>query len=271
MSDNITVGTLTYFRAGDGWRCKGARDFAVGPKFCALLDRLATLEAATHPAQASGEPVAIPPRITEALQSLAKGWRIIAAHADYMDGEFSNALDDVKRHIERLHEHPPVRGGDGAEESYWWCDVCSQRVEGRQVTYHEYHDGCGGKVREVTTPTPVPPVVSEAMVTAVARVICRKHADVCGVNEDDAWATYSPDFKDEAREYLHAASEPVSKSYTLPDTVQAIVDAAAAYEKKHGHYQDYRLSLRDDAFPVDKTERAIVVAYRKHAASEVRG
>lgn len=70
---------------------------------------------------------------------------------------------------------------------------------------------------------------------------------------------------------LIAASEPVSKSYTLPDTVQAIVDAAAAYEKKHGHYQDYRLSLRDDAFPVDKTERAIVVAYRKHAASEVRG
>ena len=71
--------------------------------------------------------------------------------------------------------------------------------------------------------------------------------------------------------YLTAASEPVSNAYTLPDTVQAIVDAAAAYEKKHGHYQDYRLSLRDDAFPVDKTERAIVVAYRKHAASEVRG
>ena len=66
-------------------------------------------------------------------------------------------------------------------------------------------------------------------------------------------------------------SEPVSNAYTLPDTVQAIIDAAAAYEKKHGHYQDYRLSLRDDAFPVDKTERAIVVAYRKHAASEVRG
>lgn len=70
---------------------------------------------------------------------------------------------------------------------------------------------------------------------------------------------------------LTAASEPVSVAYRLPDTVQAIVDAAAAYEKKHGHYQDYRLSLRDDAFPVDKTERAIVVAYRKHAASEVRG
>lgn len=89
-------------------------------------------------------------------------------------------------------------------------------------------------------------------------------------NLNDAdYAQYS-----EALEFpaaLTAASEPVSKSYTLPDTVQAIVDAAAAYEKKHGHYQDYRLSLRDDAFPVDKTERAIVVAYRKHAASEVRG
>lgn len=74
-------------------------------------------------------------------------------------------------------------------------------------------------------------------------------------------------YVDALREQL-AASEPVSTAYTLPDTVQAIVDAAAAYEKKHGHWQDYRMSLRDDAFPVDKTERAIVVAYRKHAASE---
>lgn len=62
------------------------------------------------------------------------------------------------------------------------------------------------------------------------------------------------------------SSERVSNAYQLPDTVQAIVDAAAAYEKKHGPWQDYRMSRRDEAFPVDKTERAIIVAYRKHTA-----
>lgn len=61
--------------------------------------------------------------------------------------------------------------------------------------------------------------------------------------------------------------EHVSIAYTLPDTVQAIIDAAAAYEKKHGAWQDYRMSKRDDAFPVDKTERAIIVAYRQYTAA----
>lgn len=61
--------------------------------------------------------------------------------------------------------------------------------------------------------------------------------------------------------------EPVSDAYTLPDTVQAIIDAAAAYEKKHGAWQDYRMSKRDDAFPVDKTERSIIVAYRQYTAA----
>ena len=129
------------------------------------------------------------------------------------------------------------------------------------------------------TPTPAPPVVTEApRFTAYdesygnikdgAWVPYRVVREFDTEAERDAWVAYNPMHRGRLQ---HAASERVSKSYTLPDTVQAIVDAAAAYEKEHGRYQDYRLSLRDNVFPVDKTERAIVVAYRKHAASEVRG
>lgn len=45
MSDEITVGGATYYRAGSGWRLRGARDVAVGPRFCALLDEIAALRA----------------------------------------------------------------------------------------------------------------------------------------------------------------------------------------------------------------------------------
>lgn len=35
-------------------------------------------------------------------------------------------------------------------EEYWWCPQCKSRVEGRDVTYEEYHDGCGGAVVAIT-------------------------------------------------------------------------------------------------------------------------
>lgn len=61
--------------------------------------------------------------------------------------------------------------------------------------------------------------------------------------------------------------EPVRDSYKLPRVVEALIAAAEAYEKKFGHFQDYRLSMRDDAFPTDKVERAVVVAVRQYRAA----
>ncbi len=31
-----------------------------------------------------------------------------------------------------------------ASDSFWWCHRCLTRVECERVTFHEYHDGCGG-------------------------------------------------------------------------------------------------------------------------------
>lgn len=62
-------------------------------------------------------------------------------------------------------------------------------------------------------------------------------------------------------------NEPVSDAYKLPRVVEALIAAAEAYEKKFGHFQDYRLSMCDDAFPTDKVERAVVVAVRQYRAA----
>ena len=122
------------------------------------------------------------------------------------------------------------------------------------------------------TPAPVVPVVTEAQLDSAAAAFYHEQYGAQGGRYELVNPRHRHVWREKARAVLTAAltaaSEPVSNAYELPATVQAIVDAAAAYEKRHGHYQDYRMSLRDDAFPVDKTERAIVVAYRKHAASE---
>jgi hypothetical protein len=41
----VTVAGYRYDRVGSGWRCiVGARSHAVGPRFCAMLDRIWELE-----------------------------------------------------------------------------------------------------------------------------------------------------------------------------------------------------------------------------------
>lgn len=59
MDDLVQVGGATYRRSGGGWIVTGAaRECAVGPKMCAMLDRIAELESAA--------PVA--PVVTEATR-----------------------------------------------------------------------------------------------------------------------------------------------------------------------------------------------------------
>lgn len=204
----VTVGGDRYTRCLGipGWRLTGkARDVAVGPKFCALLDRLATLEAATHPAQASGEPVAWAAKVREVREILSR--RFKDAPRSQL-GTLPNNIEVPTHCVRTLLEllpHPPVRGGEGAEESYWWCDVCSQRVEGRQVTYHEYHDGCGGKVREVTTHSPVLPVVTEAMVEAAAQTLWRCEMHLSGETWENLAPLIQQDYRSVARAVLTAA------------------------------------------------------------------
>lgn len=50
-TDTITVDGTTYYRAGGGWRMRGARDVAVGPRICALLNELAQLREALDAAR----------------------------------------------------------------------------------------------------------------------------------------------------------------------------------------------------------------------------
>lgn len=47
--------------------------------------------------------------------------------------------------------------------------------------------------------------VTDAMVIAAARALCRRHADACETNEQDTWNLYAEDFKEDARRALHAA------------------------------------------------------------------
>jgi len=47
-------------------------------------------------------------RIEKAVSSLGKAWPVLADHAIHIDGEFSNALDDVKRLVELVNEAHPA-------------------------------------------------------------------------------------------------------------------------------------------------------------------
>lgn len=47
---------------------------------------------------------------------------------------------------------------------------------------------------------------TEKQVIAAARVACKLHAKACGVDERDAWALYSDDFKNDAQAILQAAA-----------------------------------------------------------------
>ena len=194
---------------------------------------------------------------------------------DYNHEQAMNALASLLRSHEALRDTPapPVVTEAMAKAALlsWAHHVNANNATGIEAMTHA--------ITAALTPAPVVTVVTEApKFTAYdesygnikdgAWVPYRVVREFDTEAERDAWVAYNPMHRGRLQ---HAASERVSKSYTLPDTVQAIVDAAAAYEKEHGRYQDYRLSLRDNVFPVDKTERAIVVAYRKHAASEVRG
>lgn len=58
MADEITVDGATYYRDGSGWRLRGARDVAVGPRFCALLDEIAQLRAERDAAPKDAERLA---------------------------------------------------------------------------------------------------------------------------------------------------------------------------------------------------------------------
>ena len=47
---------------------------------------------------------------------------------------------------------------------------------------------------------------THAQVIAAARVLAARHANVCCVDADDVWKTYSQDFIDDAQAALEAAA-----------------------------------------------------------------
>lgn len=63
------------------------------------------------------------------------------------------------------------------------------------------------------------------------------------------------------------SAEPVSSPYTLPDTAQAIIDAAVAYEQWQGKWYDYTVASGEKPA---KQQRALIESVRKHRAASER-
>ena len=63
----------------------------------------------------------------------------IHANADYIDW--------LRRRIERLEEKLKSHNSEYVEinGTDWICEKCGQTVDGRNVTFEEIHEGCGGK------------------------------------------------------------------------------------------------------------------------------
>ena len=63
----------------------------------------------------------------------------IHANADY--------IECLRRRIERLEEKLKSHNSEYVEinGTDWICEKCGQTVDGRNVTFEEIHEGCGGK------------------------------------------------------------------------------------------------------------------------------
>jgi len=58
--------------------------------------------------------------------------------------ELTAELDALRREVEAVK----ARSG----QPYWWCPKCKIEVDGKQVTYWERHEMCGGEVEIKTEP-----------------------------------------------------------------------------------------------------------------------
>jgi hypothetical protein len=86
----------------------------------------------------------VPEYVNNALASLAKAWPVLAQHADHMDGEFSNALDTVKRYVERAPAPAPrrarrMRSRDEVLREFGYCFWCKAGIcsgdDNKQASY----------------------------------------------------------------------------------------------------------------------------------------
>jgi len=54
-------------------------------------------------------------------------------------------LDAVETRLEQLEAFYRVQTKTDAIHDEWWCMRCMKVVRPTDVTYEEYHDGCGGR------------------------------------------------------------------------------------------------------------------------------
>lgn len=96
MADEITVDGTTYYRAGGGWRMRGARDVAVGPRFCALLDEIAQLRAERDAARKDAE------TLRQGLRAFERTLDVFdeITLSDYLGGV---GVDDITQRIVMAH------------------------------------------------------------------------------------------------------------------------------------------------------------------------
>jgi hypothetical protein len=86
------------------------------------------------------------------------------------------------------------------------------------------------------------------MVIAAARVLARRHAEMCGVNADDTWTHYAEDFKADAEEALKAAG------------ALLLLDFAVGVERLFADAEMRGLHLDEDKVFIRTKARAAILA-----------
>lgn len=71
------------------------------------------------------------------------GKKAIEMHPD--DDEYDTIRLDEARELVKNLTIPRVSGSD----ERWVCQKCGELVDGRNVTFEEYHEGCGGRCNRV--------------------------------------------------------------------------------------------------------------------------
>lgn len=157
----------------------------------------------------------VPERITRALRSLSKAWPVLAQHASHIDGEFDNALHEVKGYIEQLHESPAALTEAAAS-------VLAERARQRTVEgWTEAHDDAHafGELADAAA--------VYAMTNAVRALVMRSGASV----REDVWPFSDDWFKPSPyrrRELVKAGALIIAEIERLDRTAaRALVDSDA--------------------------------------------
>ena len=65
-------------------------------------------------------------------------------YGDYNSDEYAIAFANDYAAL-RIHDVVGLKLKDNSNDRKWVCQKCGELVDGRNVTFEEYHEGCGGR------------------------------------------------------------------------------------------------------------------------------